>query len=244
MKHFKPKQTQTGFSLVEMAIVLAIVALLLGGLLPTISSQIEQQRRNETRKQLEEIKESLYGFAISRGYLPCPASQLTGVEDRNGATQQCNVRLGYLPWVTLGSNRSDGWGRLFRYSVTYAFSNASAVFSTSTPRDITIDNLDGTNLSSPNDIPAVVISHGANGIFGTLETGTYISSAAPVAYANVANQLTNVSGVAGAGPIGTTFFSGDPRARTANDDENFDDLVVWISPNILFNRMISAGKLP
>jgi hypothetical protein len=24
----------------------------------------------------------------------------------------------------------------------------------------------------------------------------------------------------------------------------FDDLVVWISPNVLFNRMVAAGKLP
>jgi len=24
----------------------------------------------------------------------------------------------------------------------------------------------------------------------------------------------------------------------------FDDLVVWVSPNILFNRMVVAGKLP
>jgi hypothetical protein len=24
----------------------------------------------------------------------------------------------------------------------------------------------------------------------------------------------------------------------------FDDMVIWISPNILFNRMVAAGKLP
>jgi len=34
-----------------MAIVLAIVALLMAGLLPTLSSQIEQQHTSETRKQ-------------------------------------------------------------------------------------------------------------------------------------------------------------------------------------------------
>ena len=55
-----------------MAIVLAIVALLLGGLLPLISGQIEQQRRAETHKHLDEIKEALIGYAIINGYLPCP----------------------------------------------------------------------------------------------------------------------------------------------------------------------------
>lgn len=44
-----------GFSLVEMAIVLLIVALLLGGLLPTLSSQVDQQRRGEARKQMDEL---------------------------------------------------------------------------------------------------------------------------------------------------------------------------------------------
>ncbi len=27
-------------------------------------------------------------------------------------------------------------------------------------------------------------------------------------------------------------------------EENFDDQLVWLSPYILFNRMVSAGKLP
>lgn len=31
-------------------------------------------------------------------------------------------------------------------------------------------------------------------------------------------------------------------STTATD--TFDDLVVWLSPNILYNRMISAGRLP
>ncbi|HUW25479.1 MAG TPA: prepilin-type N-terminal cleavage/methylation domain-containing protein [Gallionella sp.] len=64
---------QPGFTLVEMAIVLAIVGLLLGGLIPTLSAQMESQRINETRKQLDEIQQALMGFAIINGRLPCPA---------------------------------------------------------------------------------------------------------------------------------------------------------------------------
>jgi len=44
--------------------------------------------------------------------------------------------------------------------------------------------------------------------------------------------------------LGRNFVSGDFRAGTASNDENFDDSVAWISPNILINRMVSAGKLP
>lgn len=250
----KKRLVEMGFSLIEMAIVLFILALLLGGLLPTVSSQMEQQRRTETRKQLEEITASLTGFAVSKGYLPCPASNVSGIEDRDNATLKCNLdgadirRVGYLPWATLGVARLDGWGRLFRYSATPAFTTASGVFSTTTNRDITIKKRDDTGtlikLSLDNDIPAVVISHGSNGIFGTTDSGNTISSNAPTSYKHVADQITNVSGVVAAGPLGRVFVSGDHSGRTASDDEEFDDLVVWISPNILINRMVSAGRLP
>lgn len=250
----KNRYVELGFSLIEMAIVLFILALLLGGLLPTVSSQMEQQRRTETRKQLEEITNALTGFAISKGYLPCPASQVSGIEDRDSTTLKCNpdsgsVRhVGYLPWATLAVSQLDGWGRLFRYSATPAFTTASGVFSTNTSRDITIQKRDDSgnlvNLSLANDIPAVIVSHGSNGIFGTQNSGNTITSNATTSYNNVADQLSNVSGVVAAGPLGRVFVNGDHAGRTANDDETFDDIVVWISPNILFNRMVAAGKLP
>ncbi len=64
---------QKGFSLIELAIVLVVVALLIGGLLVPLSMQIEQQRIRDTQKTLEEIKEALVGFAIANGRLPRPA---------------------------------------------------------------------------------------------------------------------------------------------------------------------------
>ena len=232
-------QKAAGFSLVEMAIVLVIVGLLLAGLLPTISSQIEQQRRNETRKQMEEIKESLVGFAISKGYLPCPAvSASSGVEDRSATA--CNKRIGFVPWVTLGVSKTDGWGRIFRYSATHAFTNSSAVFATGTLRDITIKTRDATgtltNLSNTDDIPAVILSHGRNGYGATLYSGVTFGG---VSTTNVDEQK-NVTGDG----TGKTFIFREQSDNTSTSGGEFDDLVVWLSPNILFNRMVAAGKLP
>jgi len=233
-------KTSRGFSLLEMAIVLAIVGLLMAGLIPSISSQIDQQHRSETRKLMDEIKDSLYGFAITTGHLPCPASQVSGIEDRNSSTSACNSRVGFLPWATLGVNQTDGWGRLFRYSATPAFTAASSVFSISTAADITIQNLDGSSLSVANDIPVAIVSHGANGIYGTMASGGTMSTTSPTSYSNVLHQQNNVDG-SGNGRI---FFSADITARTASNDEDFDDQVGWISKNILINRMVTAGKLP
>ena len=93
-----------GFTLIEMAIVLAFVALLLGGLLPSISSQIEQQRRNDTRKQLDEVKEALIGYGIVNKSLPCPAKATIATGNANAGVADCTVTTGgVLPWATLGS---------------------------------------------------------------------------------------------------------------------------------------------
>ena len=52
-----------GFTLVEIAIVLVIVGLLIGGLLTPLAAQLEQRRGSETQKALDEAKEALFGFA-------------------------------------------------------------------------------------------------------------------------------------------------------------------------------------
>lgn len=249
--HSKNSQAQVGFSLVEMAIVLAIVALLMAGLLPTLSSQIEQQRRNETRRQLDEIQQALLGYAVSNGHLPCPAKSFTdGTEDRNGATGACNKRIGFLPWAQLGVSKTDGWGRIFLYSASNTFTNAppSSLFTLSSSRDITVKTRNSAgslvNLSNSNDIPAVVLSTGPNGIFGTTDSGTTVSNTAPSGTNNVDDQSGNVAGTVGGASAGTVFVSRDPAAPANSTDTAFDDLMVWISPNTLFNRMVTAGRLP
>lgn len=239
------KISNEGFSLIEMAIVLFIVALLLGGLLPTVGGQMEQQQRNETHKQLDEIQQALLGYAISKGYLPCPAKSASdGAEDRTGGVCTGNKRFGFLPWTELGVKKTDSWDRLFTYSVPLAYTNSTTPFTLNLPRDITIKTRDVNgiliNFSNLNDMPAVVLSHGSNGIFGTTGNGVLITSAAPSSN-NVDDQKNN-------SPGGTTnglvFVSRDPAAAGNSTDEAFDDIVVSLSPNLLFNRMVAAGKLP
>lgn len=231
-KSTHPRQIQYGFTLVEMAIVLAIVGLLLGGLLPTISSQVERQRTSETRKQLDEIQQALIGFAIIKGRLPCPASGTIATGQSNAGLEQgaCGTGAngGVLPWVTLGVSETDAWGRRFTYRVTPVFATAGAPFQLSAS-----PNLDTGLTTSSSDtsiaagVPAVVISHGANGLGAYMPTG-------------------------GTPP---TTATGDELDNVATDNNNhfvshdfvqngFDDIVIWLSPNILFNRMVAAGKLP
>lgn len=234
---------QQGFTLAELAVVLVIVGLLLGGLLIPLSTQQDIQRRAETTKALEETIEALIGYAVVNGRLPCPAISATnGAEDRSGGGA-CNKRYGFIPWVTLSSPKIDGWGRLIGYSVTNAFSNSTTPFSLTSSADITLWTRDSagtlTQLSNANAIPAVVFSNGKNGYWATLgETGTTINDSATP---NV-DEDGNAAQIAWSNG-GRNFVSRTPSdAASANGE--FDDMVAWLSPNLLFNRMIAAGKLP
>lgn len=235
-----------GFTLVEMAIVLAIVAMLLGGLLPTISSQMEQQHRSETRKQLDEIRDALLGFAIANGRLPCPASATTnGLEDPPppAVPGACNHPYdGFVPAVTLGITPTDsqgyaldGWSNRIRYAITKANSNA---FTFTTANQMQTVGMGALN-------PDLSVCASATGITAT-SCGTAISltnNAVAVIYS--VGKSTTAAGADEAANLNgdQVFVSHDPASAGATNGE-FDDIVTWISPNILFNRMVAAGKLP
>ena len=220
--HLNPRRT-TGFTLIEMAIVLMIVGLLLGGMLVPLSAQMEQRKITETRKTLDEIQQALIGYAIVNGSLPHPAKAtlVTGV-DANAGLVDNTLTAGVVPWATLGTSETDAWGRRFTYSVTNAFTTAFILTSNGT-LSVKSAATGGSNVATA--IPAVIVSHGKNG------AGAYMTQG------NQLLPLSTDSGEADNANGGTTFVSHDITPT-------FDDLVVWISPNILFNRMVTAGKLP
>ncbi len=229
-----------GFTLVEMAIVLLIATLLLTGLVPTISSQIEQRQRNETRKQLDEIQDALLGFALTYGRLPCPASTTSnGLESPSGGGA-CSVADGFVPAATLGITPTDsqgyaldGWSNRIRYSVTAANGNAFTTF----------NGMQSIGMSALS--PNLTVCASATGITATT-CGTSISltnNAVAVIYSIGKNTVP--AGIDEAANLNgdQVFVSHTPSPAGAANGA-FDDIVTWLSPNILYNRMVSAGKLP
>ncbi|MED5596069.1 type II secretion system protein [Janthinobacterium sp. P210006] len=233
---YRPRPRQRGFSLIEIAIVLVIVGLMIGGLVTPLTVQLEQRKVAETQKALDEAKEALTGYALRYGYLPCPAvSPLSGLEDRRGTRCNGEKRAGFLPWATLGLRKGDSWNNLFRYSVTPAFSDSGQLFSLSTPRDISIVTRNGGALlqaTALNDIPAMIMSHGKNAFGATSVQGQRQA----VPFGNNVDERNNASNA-------TTFISRAASGAQQPGGE-FDDIVAWLSPNILFNRMVAAQRLP
>ncbi len=233
-----------GFVLIELAIVVVIVALLLGGLLIPLSSQVEKQQYAETEQLLAEIREALIGFAIANGHLPCPAvSAVNGTEDRTGTTCSAGKRVGFVPWVTLGVAPADSWGNLLRYSVTPAFADSDAAnqFSLDEPNDatwITImtgNNTAPVNLSLTDAIPVAVLSHGKNGYGATSQTG--VARALPGTWNNTLDEFLNANNA-------DEFWSRPRTTNTGAAGGEYDDVVVWVPRPILNSRMVAAGRLP
>jgi len=239
-----------GFTLIEMAIVLALIALLLGTGLTVLTAQQEQRRIEETNTLLSTANEALMGYALAhsatgdlRPYLPCPdkttgAGANDGVEDRTASA--CDTQEGNLPWATLGLNPSqDLWSNRLRYRVTAIFSNGATGMQLTSLGDM--DVLDaaagGTTIAA--NVPAIVISHGKNGL-GAINASCNPALCNPNPPATGANELAN----APASVVGHTTFISHPLAATGETGGEFDDQVIWLSKYILFNRMVQAGKLP
>ena len=216
-----------GFSLIEMAFVLIIVTLLLGGLLVPFATQVEQKRIAETNKALEEIKEALMGFAVANRRLPCPDTTNDGIEDTPCVSVVAVATEGNIPWTTLGISNSDAWGNRFGYRVTNAFA-APATISLTPPTAgrLTICTVADCASRLANDIPAVVYSLGKNG---------QSFSCGPPIPAIHADECENRD----ADDIFVSRIITGPGAAV-----EFDDLVIWLSSNVLFNRMVAAGQLP
>ncbi|MES2161596.1 MAG: type II secretion system protein [Pseudomonadota bacterium] len=227
---------QRGFTLVEISIVLVIVGLLIGGMIAPLSSQLEQKKIRDTQQAMELARDALFGYALRNGYLPCPAiSAVNGLEDRTGSA--CNKRYGYLPWTTLGVARLDGWNRILGYTVTPAFSDSVLLFTLKTARDITVVTRDSqgriTPLTENNDVPAALISFGRNGYGATSDQNTRLADGG----AGNDDEKTNLRS-------GTMLVSRDASDNPRAPGGAYDDIVLWISPNILYNRMVAAQRLP
>jgi len=212
----------SGFSLLEMAIVLAIVGFLLAKLIPSISAQVDQQHRNDTIKQMHEIQDALYGYAIVNGRLPCPAKATIATNTANAGISDCTLTMGVIPWATLGTGETDAWNRRFTYSASSTFTTANFTLGLKGNLTVKTAATSGTNIAF--DIPAVFISHGSNGY------GAYTPAGIALTTSTSPDEADN----------------SNPDAIFVSHDftPTFDDLVMWISPNILFNRMVTAGKLP
>jgi prepilin-type N-terminal cleavage/methylation domain-containing protein len=272
-----------GFTLVELAVVLAIVGLLMGSLMFTLSAQSDQRNFEETRRRLEQARELLLAFAIVNGRLPCPARSTSagaevriadtdavvnnrgkcrnaaGVEDYYGGTLTDGSAGGFLPAATIGFSQSDSsgfaldaWQNRIRYAVAINKTNCSTSPPAGLPLFTNYTNIQTYGMScQPDDL---LVCKSATGITASACGGTANqimtqSLVVAIVFSTGKNGATGGTGadefanLNGAGNVNPVFVFHTPAPSNAANGE-FDDQFTWITVGELYNKLISAGKLP
>lgn len=217
-RHRPGATVAAGFTLVEMAVVLVILGLLVGGLIMPMAMQIEKDKRRQTETALTALREALIGYAIANQTLPCPDSDGDGQPD-TCATGSGNFSIGGPPWALLGLESRDTWGGSYRYAVNGAYTDTGTPISYSTAgtgsgRLFVHEGAGCTGNQRADNVAAVILSGAKSDYGSSLEQENRDNDRCFVGL-----EYSTVSG------------------------GEFDDLVGWVSPSVLLSRLASAGRL-
>lgn len=247
-----------GFTLVELAVVLFLVALLMGALLGPVTLRIEAEQRAQAEAYLAEVKQALIGYALRHGRLPCPdSSGGDGVENRspptctgNPAGGRCDSPAGPLPHVDLGVSEFDPWGRRPYYFVSRVLVGSRAECPGALPLDVRRQLLTLEAGTAPTD-------------FVDIETRDGTRAVRPVAIGVAAAVLSFGPSNAGQARPGSdeahniAINQRRVRIRPPNREDqpcndasaaspacHFDDIVDWLPTTVLQYHLVTAGRLP
>jgi prepilin-type N-terminal cleavage/methylation domain-containing protein len=261
-----------GFSLVELAMVLFIVSLLIGGLLMPLSAQNEIHGRQETDKALANIREALIGFAVVNGRLPCPADRSiasgaanAGVEAVTGAGGPCACADTVNGIATIGvtacDHDDDGspggvigavpWATLGVPETDFWGNRYTYRMTTRFGRSASGQTIFGcTPTTNPTSAAFALCSVGDMTVLTAVAGGTSIASAVPAIV--VSHGRNTLGAYSSTGTLITGVTAGSDEEENADGDASFvsrasvdiDDQLIWIPGSILMGRMLAAGRLP
>ncbi len=203
-----------GFTLIEMAVALAVMAALVGVGIQALRVQTQRAFAAEARFAMEEARTALFGFAAVNSRLPCPDSDGDGLENLTAGV--CDVfsdatKPRWLPYHDLGlalppgeslPNRPD-W---LRYTVSGSFAVA-ANLKTTTPGEIDVNDHTSTI------VPKTTVAFALWWLGDDKEDTTSSAVDAKQVYVSTA-------------------------------DHPGDDTVTWVSRYVLLGKMIDAGWSP
>ena len=129
-------RAQSGFTLVEMAVVVVIIGLVMTMGLTAAGSVLLNSQRSATRDRMTAVRDTMVAYFAQNQRFPCPDAGSNvgntgrdGLEDRaiGGAnpepTSACVNNLGTVPYATLGLSRDqalDAWGNFITYRLATA----------------------------------------------------------------------------------------------------------------------------
>jgi prepilin-type N-terminal cleavage/methylation domain-containing protein len=259
------QKRNAGFTLVELAVGIVVLALLLGGLLIPLRTQVEVRKIDETQRMLAQAREALLGYVVANGYFPCPADAVSYGAESNGPNPHDSINgtcaastgdgsagfHGFLPARALGMSpvdaegyAIDAWGTSVN-RLRYAVYSDGATIGRSLVRSGGMAAL---------GIPAL----GGGSFFHVCLSGTGVGAAdcgatAPPAQVTLATNavavIWSVGARAAAANAHETENLNNNRvfvSRPASDvaATQFDDVMTWIPITVVVSRLVASGQLP
>ncbi len=155
----------SGMTLIELAVVLAIVGLMAGAIVPLARSYFQDRIRNQISTRLDEDRNALLSFWDTHQALPCPDTNGDGQPDCSSGAG--NVLYGTLPFAVLGVPPNDGTARPVYYAALTRFTEHTSVTDAlrsqrcetlaALPSGILVVQDNGQNVN----VPFIILSGGA-----------------------------------------------------------------------------------
>lgn len=184
----KTPLAQSGFTLVEVAIVMIIGATLLAAFSSGYLVYVTRNKISTTVSHIEEIRQAIENYALLNGGYPCPAAPNAPLNTPAfGTATACAggpaISAGNVPSRTLSipdDFTQDGWGNRILYVVTTALTNAAPPPPAGTPGAISAQDGNGNSIvQPPNTAHYVLVSAGADSIGANVfATGVQTSACA------------------------------------------------------------------
>jgi prepilin-type N-terminal cleavage/methylation domain-containing protein len=252
--------TARGFTVIEIAVAMLVLAVLLAGLAVPIAAQVQLRRQDETRRILEDARDAILGFAAVNGRLPCPATDDNNGQESftptgNAVNGDCaSFYAGYLPGAALGLSPLDAQGFVLDPWLTPRSRVRYAVFGGGTAINGVTNALTRANGMQAATLPAL---GNASHFLIICSSGTQATASG---CGPAASQLTRRAAfvVFSLGPNGIAEpAAGSDEARNVDGDavfvhhepstapgREFDDQLLWVPIHIVVSRLVSAGRLP
>lgn len=249
---------ECGFTLIELSIVIAVAAVVLGAVLSLVTAQIENARTVSMRAKLDTARSALVMFVARNSRLPCPALPTQTSADATygleapdlgactGALDAGTAKRGMLPFRSLGLSEEDSldvYASRFTYVVTMT---ATAL------NEQSIAGAQGT-ITLHNDTPPTLGLAG-NQTNACSNTPTY-NGCNRRAIALVISHGPNAAGAYQSSGKPAPDPASAPEAQNADDDDAFvvrpyserdpvfDDQIIELPPDRLLAPLIRDGAI-
>jgi len=259
-----------GFTLIELAVVLFVGTLILGGIVQYLALQVATAKITATRTKQDAIKSALVNYIARNNQLPCPAdpvlsngdplngvAKAAGVCAGGGVVTTAVIAQGAVPWATLGLSREaalDGYGNRFTYQVVISATNLQALPAAGQQ---TISGMKGAitlHSAGPAIVAPAVGANQTNSCTpGTPTDNPCLAVVVIVSHGADGFGAYTDGGVQIAFPASVVGNDARENANAdsafvvktySNVDANpFDDVVLALNPNDLLSALTSSGGL-